>query len=245
MTDHTIPDGATVILHAEGKHLRRRPARTKTRKRYTIVGVDDALTLECQRIRQSMQVQWPKSKNLRLSLVSLVTEQGFTLTDVALFFGVSRESVRLWCNRLGVARTWGGPSRLRVWDDTRHRFVPVSITTYKTEQAKQRAYDNTHARALKYAARIDTLRAYVDRFRERRGRDPVIREIVATLPSSATYAQRQHGPFLAAYVGFSTTRGSQLAQARKAIGLKPGIRGYAGWTKASKIKHPRRLTPSQ
>ncbi len=58
------------------------------------------------------------------SLDLLLNDEKYTLSDVALMFGLSRERIRQYRNKHRIA-SQGHQKIIRVWDDTRNRFVPV------------------------------------------------------------------------------------------------------------------------
>lgn len=96
------------------------------------------------------------------SLRSLL-EQGYTFTDVAIVYGVSRQRAQQWAKQLDLydAR-FDGVTPRRVWDDAKGQFVPVTGTTYRlmrqaVRTAKRRAVVEA-SRAARRAQDTETLR---------------------------------------------------------------------------------------
>lgn len=69
------------------------------------------------------QRDWVPRGALSASLRSLA-EQGYTLDDVGIMFGVSRERVRQWYERDGIERPHANVIG-RIWDDTANKFVSI------------------------------------------------------------------------------------------------------------------------
>jgi hypothetical protein len=57
----------------------------------------------------------------RIALARLTNEHGYSLTDVAIFLGISRERVRQLANASGIRIRRGG--KMRIWDNEQNRFV--------------------------------------------------------------------------------------------------------------------------
>lgn len=76
------------------------------------------------------------------SLRLLVERERYSLADIGLMFGVSRERVRQWCQRYQIEhpdpRGRRGLNCLRVWDDAHDRFVPVARGLIARERRKAR-----------------------------------------------------------------------------------------------------------
>jgi len=62
--------------------------------------------------------------SFRVALARLVNDHGYSLTDIAVFLGVTKECVRLWLNRARIPYRPRG--QMRVWDDDQNRFVTVA-----------------------------------------------------------------------------------------------------------------------
>jgi hypothetical protein len=113
------------------------------------------------------------------SLRILLVEERYTLTDVAYMFGVSRERVRQWAKRLGLAH--GHHARRRVWVEAEQRFRPVGddelpavMRPYaEARQEKRRAEALAPRRAAILAAGA---RLYADL-----GRPVMLKELAALL----------------------------------------------------------------
>ena len=123
------------------------------------------------------------------SLRSLV-EQGYSLTDIGVMVGVSRESIRQHMVRYG----WWSPTEFlgdradsgtyacfRIWDDRQDRFVPVSATELEARIASVE-HNLVKARRRKNLTRVRreqvmTLRKLAADL----GRTPTVRELGAEL----------------------------------------------------------------
>lgn len=109
------------------------------------------------------------------SLRLLVERERYSMTDIALMFGVSRERIRQLFDRYELEYPEGtsrGLNAVRVWDDASHRFRPVSRGSI--DQAKRLG-----ARAVKRAKRVarraeiqQRIVEAVTALRARLGRDP-------------------------------------------------------------------------
>lgn len=76
------------------------------------------------------------------SLRLLVCRERYSLTDIGLMFGVSRERVRQWCVKYriehpdsGQGNSSRGLHAIRLWNDAKHCFEPVSRGGYNDAQA--------------------------------------------------------------------------------------------------------------
>ena len=64
------------------------------------------------------------------ALLTLLVDEEYGLTDVGLMFGVSRERVRQWAERLGIDTIHAGSQR--VWDEAEGRFVTHTGRKHQT-----------------------------------------------------------------------------------------------------------------
>lgn len=96
------------------------------------------------------------------SLALLVERERYSLTDIGLMFGVSRERMRQLVKRAGLtypADTPRGLHGVRVWDDATHCFAPVLLSTVQRQQrqtVQDRKRDRKRAHALEVAETIRT-----------------------------------------------------------------------------------------
>lgn len=72
----------------------------------------------------------------RIALARLINDHGYSLTDVAIFLGVTRERVRQWVNRAGIPARRGGA--MRIWSDEHDRFVTVENAAEYHRLVKER-----------------------------------------------------------------------------------------------------------
>lgn len=110
------------------------------------------------------------------SLRLLVCREEYSLTDIGLIFGVSRERVRQWCVKYRIEHPAGrlgpmtghGQTFRRMWDSSSNRFRPIRVRDINRARQER-----------KTAARIDDLRARQSVRRERIIR--TVRNLAATL----------------------------------------------------------------
>lgn len=94
------------------------------------------------------------------SLRLLVEREKYSLTDIALMFGVSKERISQLCVRLRIdpVQAWKtGMNCVRVWDDTTHQFQPVMKGAISAERV---AVARSEKRARQTALR-ETNRAHI------------------------------------------------------------------------------------
>lgn len=104
------------------------------------------------------------------SLRLLTQREQYSLTDIAWMFGVSRERIRQLCDIHHIAHAGRGDpigvvQHERVWDDVRHRFIPVSrrarLVAKKASWRQRRRAIAAHVNREYCAHTIAALRAYV------------------------------------------------------------------------------------
>lgn len=94
------------------------------------------------------------------SLRLLVEREGYSLTDIALMFIVSKERIRQLCAKYGIATPTpgtGGLNAIRLWDDRTHRFYPIKRPALADVQSGERRAK----RARAYFARAEGIVARV------------------------------------------------------------------------------------
>lgn len=89
----------------------------------------------------------------RTALGRLTNEHGYSLTDVGIFLGVSRERVRQWVNSAGIPAKRG--AQKRIWNDDQNRFVTVDSTAEYDRIVRDRstvlAYDDRRKKRRRIA----------------------------------------------------------------------------------------------
>lgn len=85
--------------------------------------------------------------HLAASLESLVC-QGYGYSDIGMMFGVSASTVRNWLRRCGLRSIFGVSPR-RVWSETLHQFVPVSVDQCPTRSISERRRAHSAAMCAK------------------------------------------------------------------------------------------------
>lgn len=96
-------------------------------------------------------------------------DYGYSLTDIACTWGVTRERVRQWFEKYGLERHEEAAS-VRVWDDDLACFYPVSHPEYQRRRA---AAIQRHRKHAKIAADI----ALVRRLAKKMGRPPAVADL--------------------------------------------------------------------
>lgn len=97
-----------------------------------------------------------RTEDLRNGIASLLEEHGYTMTDVSVMLGLTRERVRQFVARWGLVVGSKYTTAYRVWDDEANRFRPVAVAEYQRVERQKR----TQARAR---WRRDRQRAMADR----------------------------------------------------------------------------------
>lgn len=108
------------------------------------------------------------------SLRILLSEEQYTISDIAMMFLVSRERIRQIAAREGLHDAGpghkGGLLAVRVWNDAEHRFRPIGKRTIRYQRSRAKIAARIAGRREKYAIRqaeaVHTLRelaAYLDR----------------------------------------------------------------------------------
>ncbi len=166
------------------------------------------------------------------SLRLLVVDERYSITDIALMFGVSRERVRQLCLARGLEHPDGskvGLHAIRVWDDTMNRFRPHS----RGDMRKARMAESTARRRAAITKRVEARRwmivGAVARLRERLGRDPVWPEIWAELGGDSAMVRNAAAMVLGRWKGYGQTTAVALRHFYEATGMKPMPRGRKAW----------------
>lgn len=165
------------------------------------------------------------------SLRLLVESERYSLSDIGMMFGVSRERVRQLCERLGIDTPKNvavGLFQYREWNDSLHRFVPRPRSEVSLEAHRRRVANRREAVRNRIARRRDDIIAAVARLRNQLGRDPFWREILETIDPERR--RKCSGYSYAAIVlgVWSHERNTKkvLADFRRATGLGPLPRGH-------------------
>ncbi len=113
-------------------------------------------------------------------------EQGYSITDISCFFGVTRERARQWMERLGVP---GGYLRCgsmpRVFNHDTNRFEAVTVLEYVNLCRRPRS-KTTFNRAWSRALDVERLWAVMARI----GRVPCVAQVWPTMSERNTVGQR-------------------------------------------------------
>ncbi len=117
------------------------------------------------------------------SLKLLVEREQYSLTDIAMMFGVTRERVRQLVEREGLATVphTRGLNAVRVWDDTTNRFYPQRRVSWRNERRLHRAFQEAHTYQLGIQYRRLTVVLVLLRLRRELGREPMWPELEVAL----------------------------------------------------------------
>lgn len=109
--------------------------------------------------------------------VRLAVQDGFSLTDVGVMFGVSRERVRQWCKQYDIEQGDHHSSQYRIWSDDESRFVPVSqermyelAYKYHQDRVNKEREDRLNEHR---SAHVEAMKKLAKRF----GRTPTLSEL--------------------------------------------------------------------
>lgn len=119
------------------------------------------------------------------SLRLLLESEKYSLTDVALMFGVSTERIRQICDQYGVyerdtPRRRGvdrGVHSIRVWDDELNRFIPVRKRELRRRETDQRIVERRARSDERRQHQRAEIVATLIGLAEKLGRPPLIREL--------------------------------------------------------------------
>ena len=110
------------------------------------------------------------------SMANLV-DQGWCVTDIGVFLGVSRERARQWLLELGLKAHHG--TAPRIWSDEAERFVPITID----EADKMTQAAHVRATRLRIAARRRAVREehvlYIQVYHGEHGCTPRLKDMSA------------------------------------------------------------------
>lgn len=188
------------------------------------------------------------------SLRLLICREQYSLTDVGLMFGVSRERVRQWCRRHGIEHpetngTRRGLYAVRIWDDTTHTFRPIQkrlvVAAARRRAADQRRYRYETARAAQIADRWHAAEAAVANLRWELSREPTLGEISDRLIGTTNVAP------LISWLGGRTDRAGResgdytriVAELVRRTGLVPRRPGTPGHRPGCHCRGCRGKTP--
>jgi hypothetical protein len=119
------------------------------------------------------------------SLRLLVERERYSLLDIGLMFGVSRERARQWCVRYGIVHPDSGHARgffaRRIWNDALNRFEPFPTSLLRRDRIAEQRRERNAARARRLSERRSTLIARAVALKAQLGRDPSHQEIAAAV----------------------------------------------------------------
>jgi hypothetical protein len=191
----------------------------------------NALTAQQRTVRRRQGIQWGQHPDLRASLMELLDRQQYTLADVGVMFGLSRERIRQYAVRYGIATHFGGLNAVRVWDDTLHQFRPVSRGHWQKIQKGHRTDRARQQRQAEREARRAMMVVCFTTEATRLGRPLTVVEM-----TRAWYGVNRNTGCLVGQWGAEGQRGSKgiLPAIRVACGWPEGVTGSPGHTKPRK-----------
>lgn len=176
---------------------------------------------EMSRAPSVIAAQFPVGERIVGFVDSLrsLSEQGYSLTDISMMFGVSRERVRQWCVQYNVTRLpmFSPPRR---WDWDTGRFVPIlvkrsafnaDIQRAKTERRRKVTLDSLQERFWKQAGVTKTdsdcwyWRGPTQNVKQRGS--PDFRGMVTLPPAALVGKSNRHGSQFAHRVAFLFANG--------------------------------------
>ena len=162
-----------------------------------------------------------------LDSLQCLLDMGYSFTDMAVMFGVSRQRVGQWCDRHGLEDPDGWGAAYRVWDDELHQFVSVTREEMNDRARLQlelrKDAERTRRREAKRRRHVATLR----RLHEELGRVPTQGELARELGFAG------HGQGAARYwlgVNGAESYTEAFTQMYHAAGLEKRTRGGSGHT---------------
>jgi transposase len=174
------------------------------------------------------------------SLRLLVEEEGYSLTDVALMFDVSRERIRQLCERfdVGTDETAVGLNAVRVWSETLHRFLPIrrsEWTNGKLQETRMRRHlERSERRQRRQQEIVDIVRG----LKVQLDREPSWREIWEALGENRTVRNTACAAYvLSRWDTQEPSTAKRLKSFRAATGTQPRPVGNPGHTKPRKDRN--------
>lgn len=164
------------------------------------------------------------------SLRLLLDSERYSLTDIGMMFGVSRERVRQLCARmgLGIGGEWRGLNHIRVWDDRANRFRPQSRGAFNKKvarsQADQRSVERKRKSIESRAAQRAEVVAHARRLVVELGRAPTMYEVACSVYGRAIGNRAGGSLYLALrWTGRSTFKSGDITRITGEICAAAGI----------------------
>ena len=189
------------------------------------------------------------------SLRLLVQRERYSLLDIGLMFGVSRERVRQWVARYGIEHPDSAGNRglncLRCWDDRLNRFLPIPRGVIREEKRRARGDAWRSRLATERKARWNRAVSVLIAERERLGRNDLSQREMAEAIFGRRFEEGEKlwGPLLQSLGRRAETRWGSLratvARLRREAGLVDrDTRGeYRKGFRATHCKRGHPLTP--
>lgn len=183
---------------------------------------------------------WPANPELEPSLRLLLEEQRYSITDVGMMFGISRERVRQWAVKFGIQQNgYHRHNHSRVWDDERNTFRPVLAPEYHATMKAIPRQRKRQERIARHEAARARIVAVLKACAERLGRTPTVIEAWEAVSGTHrdTWPVSLHQGYAAGMLtglwvgGQRRSRKGVMAQIWTATGLQPrpvGGRGHLG-----------------
>lgn len=184
---------------------------------------------------QSKQERRSDNPDFEPSLRLLIEEEKYSLYDVGLMFGRTRERVRQWCEDLEIMTA--GPHQrglcdCRVWNDDLNRFVPVKKSVLKKQALLAKRHSKeVESKELKEGRRARILEVAVE-LKRRLSRDPTIWEIAEGVVGQQYNRHANNGYLTSMWDGSSVVstkiKYKALRTALRRVGVMPRAQGGAG-----------------
>jgi hypothetical protein len=173
----------------------------------------------------------PELPGFDASLRLLVQRERYSLTDIGLMFGVSRERARQWCKARGIRypeATVRGLHAIRVWDDAANRFVPVGRGVLAAQEKSVTRMNRKAAKRVDVARRRAEIVRIITGLRLRLKREPSWREMADALGFEGQ-ARSTHAPYvLSHWPGRSHDTKTKMREFREETGSSARPTGGRG-----------------
>ncbi len=181
------------------------------------------------------------------SLVLLLTVEEYSFEDVGLMFGVTRERARQWSLEYNIkAPPQGlrGMRAIRVWDDTRNRFVAGPRGSFYEGERRNRLIVRMQETSKRIQDRRNKIISQAVQLKSILGRDPTLAELGAAFFGRGLKDLKHAAPrFAGVWGGSSSTR--QRYQAFRAALAEQGViarkAGSAGWVGGRSSQPPKNI----
>ncbi len=169
------------------------------------------------------------------SLRLLVQRERYSLFDIGMMFGISKQSVHQFCVKHGIEHPDGGRglNAVRVWDDARNCFAPQLRSTLRRKERCLRRESRRAERVVGMIARRARIVATMRDLADGLGREPTWREIWLAIGGNESHA---YGSSATRVLDEWGPRTAPLWERRAAFRSATGLRGRPSGT-LGHLKH--------